>query len=180
MKKKIILIIILSILLILGITFAIYTYATYDEVIDAESNCFNIIYTKGVDIGSNENKSKLNIGRTYADGLSTTVKVKVDNSCKITKGMGTIYLYTEDETSDYLIANNLLNYEVLVSNKSVSSGTVTSKGETIIYDNFDVTTSEKSITVYIWLNGETVTEDNLNNVMKATYKGHISARVESR
>lgn len=89
-------------------------YFTYGETIYAESNCFSIVYTKGQDIGSNENLKKLNIGSTYTDGLSTTVKIKTDSSCNITKGIGVLYLITSEETSDYLIDNNLLNYQVMI------------------------------------------------------------------
>lgn len=180
MKKKFMIILMLIVVIIMGITLAVYTYATYDETIDAESNCFSIVYTKGQDIGSNENLKKLNIGITYTDGLSTTVKIKTDSSCNNTKGIGVLYLITSEETSDYLIDNNLLNYYVMEGSTNVSSGVVTNKGESIIYENFDITTTEKSITVYIWISGENITEDNLSEVIKTTYKGSISISAESR
>lgn len=181
-KKKMYIMIsgvIVFILLISGITYAAYTWAATGDNIGAEAICFNIDYTKGADIGSNENKEKLNIGKVYTDGLSTTVKMKINSNCNIT-GKGTIYLNTSEETSDYLIDNSMLNYQVLVGTTEVANGVVSQKGSSIIYENFDVTASEKSITVYIWISGENVNDGNLNNVLKAVYKGTVSAKAESR
>lgn len=124
-------------------------------------------------------KKKLNIGKTYTDGLSTNVKIKVDNTCNVT-GKGILYLNTTEETSDYLINNNLLNYQVLVGYSKVAEGLWIPKRRSIIYDNLDVTTSKKSITVYIWIRVENVTDNNINNVVKTIYSGIISVRVESR
>lgn len=73
-------------------------------------------------------KKKLNIGKTYTDGLSTNVKIKVDNTCNVT-GKGILYLNTTEETSDYLINNNLLNYQVLVGYSKVAEGIVNTKEE---------------------------------------------------
>lgn len=178
-KTLIILGITLLIIIVLSSTYAVYKWAASNDYINAEAICFDIDYKKGQDIGSNENKEKLNIGSVYTDGLSTTVEMKINSNCDIT-GKGTIYLNTSEETSDYLIDNNILNYEVLVGTTKVSSGVVSNKGQTIIYENFDVTKTNKSITVYIWISGENVNTENVNNVLKAVYKGSISAKVESR
>lgn len=167
------------ILLICGITYAIYTWATIDtenKVIEANSTCFNVIYTKGNNIGSNEQLAVLNIGNSYKDGLSTTVKLKMDSNCKTT-GKGTIYLNTT-KISDIL--QNTLNYEVRYGSSSVAKGTIPGIGTIPIYENFDINTSEKSITVYVWLSGENLDENNIEEILKAEYKGNITASVESR
>lgn len=185
MKTKIIGIvlgIILFIILAVGLTYAVYSWATNDienKYIEVNSNCFNIVYTKGANIGSNEKKAELNIGSDYKSGLSTTVKMSIDSTCNIT-GVGTLYLNTSEETSDYLIDNNLLNYQVLVGSSKVADGIVTTKGKSIIYDNFTINSSVKSITVYVWISGENVTQENVDKVVNSIYKGTISSSAESR
>lgn len=168
---------VLFIMLAVGLTYAVYTWTTTDEEnkdLEGSGKCFNIVYTKGANIGSNENLEKIDIGSSYKDGLSTTVKMKIDSSCNIS-GKGTIYLNTT-EVSDILLTNNILNYYV----SSGTKGIVNSRDPIIIYDNFDVTSTEKSITVYLWISGENVDSNNLEEILSSTYKGYITAKVESR
>ena len=164
-----------------GITLAIYTWQTInDDIIEGESTCFDIVYVKGNDIGSNENMEKLVLGNDYLDGLSTTIEMNIDSKCVDISGVGTLYLNTLEETSDYLINNSLLNYQVLVDSSKVSSGVINTKNSIPIYSDFNIDYDVKSITVYVWLNGEKVTNDNLEEVLSSVYKGNITATAESR
>ena len=86
----------LFIILISSITYAIYTWATsdYEESdIEGTADCFKVVYTKGDDIGSDGSIEELQMGSSYTDGVSTTVKVKIDNSCNVTSGNGTVYFH---------------------------------------------------------------------------------------
>lgn len=179
-KKKligIILGVILLIALVVGITYAVYTFAVNDDIISATSECFDVVYTKGADIGSNENKKTLMIGSDYSKGLSSTIKVKTSSSCTINTGTATLYLTTEDATSDILLTSNVLNYTVLEGSTVLKTGVLTSKGKIPIYENFTVNTTEKSITVYVWISGENITNDNISEILSSSYYGRISATV---
>ena len=184
------------IVLISGVTLAVYTWSTTNEeekVLEGEATCFDIDYVKGQDIGSNENMETLTLGRDYTDGLSTTIKIGINPECVGIEGVGTLYLTTEDETDDYLIDNGLLNYAV---NGSFTDGTneayidtafgvIDSKGTIPIYDHIDLISGTDInlgyvLKVYVWVDGETVTNDNVEQVMNSVYKGYISATVESR
>lgn len=175
--------ILLLITLISGGTLAVYTWQTISEdedIIEGKSNCFTINYVKGNDIGSNENVEKLTLGSKYTDGLSTTIKIGIAAKCEGITGIGTLYLNTEDDTSDYLIDNKLLNYQVVLGTTKVKSGVINTKNSIPIYEDFTINNTEKSLTVYVWINGANVTEDNLDFVLNSVYKGNITATAESR
>lgn len=188
MKKRqniilIILLVLLIVTILSGVTFAAYTWQTLssqNKEIQGITSCFNVNYVKGDNIGSNENNEILSLGSSYLDGLSTTVKMSLDDSCDIDSGVGIIYLNTDSEIDNYFIDNKLLHYEVLVDSISVNHGIIDTKDSIPIYSNFDVTTDEKKITVYIWLNGELVTNDNWDTIVNLVYRGSITARVDSR
>ena len=48
-----------------------------------------------------------------------------------------------------------------------------------IYKDIPITTTVKTITVYIWLDGNLVTEQNQNEILSSVYKGHISMDIKS-
>ncbi len=175
----------LFIVLISSVTYAIYTWSTNgleNIIIEGTSNCFEIVYTKGDDIGSDGNIKVIKLGSSYIDGYETTIKIKLDDSCNsVDSGVGTIYLNTT-EISDILKNDNLINfnYQVLEDGTAMSAGRVSDVGTIPIYEDFTVTTIEKSITVYFWVNGEYVNEDNAEEVLAAVYNGNITAKVESR
>ena len=144
-------------------------------IISGNTQCFDISYTKGTDILD----GSLDFGSSYTDGLSATVKTKITDTCSM-NGIGTLYLDIKDETSDYLITNSLIRYQVLEDTNEVNDGIITSKGKNTIYDNFDVTNTEKEFTVYIWISIEDVNDDNINNISTSTFSGGISMSVEGR
>jgi len=179
----IILLVVLGIVVVAGVTYAAFTWQSISEEersVSGSTECFNINYTKGQDIGSNEEKKKLYLGRSYLDGLSTTVDISVDSTCNINEGTATIYINTDSESSSYFIDNKLINYAVLVDGTVVSSGTIESTENYPVYSDFTVTNEIVSITVYIWLNGELVTNDNITEVLNLEYIGKITATAEGR
>ena len=165
------------IIVVSGITYAAFSWASDPDrgIISGNTQCFDITYTKGTDITN----GSLDFGSTYTDGLSSTVKVKLDDACTI-NGIGTLYLDTKEETSDYLITNKLVRYQVLDGTTEVANGIIESKGKNTIYDNFDVTNTEKEFTVYIWISIEDVTDDNISSISSSTYSGTISMSAEGR
>jgi len=168
--------VLLLIAVVSGMTFAWVTWTSGNVTIYGQSDCFVVDYTKGKDILN----GSLNFGGNYSEGLSITVKAKISDSCDIVNGKGTLYLDTKDVTSDYLINNRLVRYQVLEDNTEVKSGTISSKGKTNIYDDFDVTNIEKSFTVYIWVSIDDVTSNNMGDIMASVYSGGVQMSVESR
>ena len=70
-KTKIILLIMGILIIVLGVTYAIYTWSGLVTV-KGTAKCFDVTYVKGRNIGSNENKATLELGNSAKDGLSST------------------------------------------------------------------------------------------------------------
>lgn len=181
MKKKIlysVLIVLLIIIVSVGITYAWLSWSGSVNI-SGTSECFDVNYVKGQDIGSEESPAKLSLASSYTEGLSTVVKVNLNDTCTILNGTGTLYLNTDSITSNILLTSNVLKYQVLDGTTEITNGVITSTGTLAIYDNIPITNEEKSITVYIWIDGNLVTNDNVNDVLSSIYKGNISMSVES-
>ena len=182
-KKKLLLTVLgvtLFIVTIAGITYAAFVWASDPDsgFISGKGDCFVLDYTKGIDILS----GSLDFGSTYTEGLSTTVKVKLSDSCNIEEGIGTLYLNTNDNTSDYLITNKLIRYQVLENGTEVTggSGQIQTKGNTPILSNINITGTEKEYTVYIWINIADVNDNNMSDIISSVYDGSIKFSAESR
>ena len=173
-----ILIVLLIILLSVGITYAIYTWSGSINI-NGISECFEVNYVKGQDIGSEESPAKLSLASNYTEGLSTVVKVNLNDTCTILNGTGTLYLNTDSITSNILLTSNVLKYQVLDGTTEITNGIITSTGTLAIYDNIPITNEEKSITVYIWIDGNLVTNDNVSEILTSVYKGNITMDIKS-
>ena len=182
MKKKVIYsIIIVSVIIILSVavTYAVYTFSGVVNI-SGTSECFDVNYVKGQDIGSDSNPANFVLASTYTEGLSSVIKVNLKDTCTITNGTGTLYLNTDTSvTSSTLLSGKLLKYQVLDGTTPVGSGVVSSAENIEIYKDIPITTTVKTITVYIWLDGNLVTEQNQNEILSSVYKGNISMSIES-
>ena len=182
MKKKVIYsIIIVSVIIILSVavTYAVYTFSGVVNI-SGTSECFDVNYVKGQDIGSDSNPANFVLASTYTEGLSSVIKVNLKDTCTITNGTGTLYLNTDTSvTSSTLLSGKLLKYQVLDGTTSVGSGVVSSAENIEIYKDIPITTTVKTITVYICLDGNLVTEQNQNEILSSVYKGHISMDIKS-
>ena len=182
MKKKVIYsIIIVSVIIILSVavTYTVYTFSGSVNI-SGTSECFDVNYVKGQDIGSDSNPANFVLASTYTEGLSSVIKVNLKDTCTITNGTGTLYLNTDTSvTSSTLLSGKLLKYQVLDGTTPVGSGIVSSAESVEIYKDIPITTTVKTITVYIWLDGNLVTEQNQNEILSSVYKGHISMDIKS-
>ena len=182
MKKKVIYsIIIVSVIIILSVavTYAVYTFSGSVNI-SGTSECFDVNYVKGQDIGSDSNPANFVLASTYTEGLSSVIKVNLKDTCTITNGTGTLYLNTDTSvTSSTLLSGKVLKYQVLDGTTPVGSGIVSSAESVEIYKDIPITTTVKTITVYIWLDGNLVTEQNQNEILSSVYKGHISMDIKS-
>ena len=57
----------------------------------------------------------------------------------------------------------------------ISNGT----GNLPIYNNIEINNEVKQLTVYIWINGSLVNNDNSNDILSSVYKENISMSIES-
>ncbi len=181
MKSKIttsILIVVIVIIAVVGITFAYITWTSGKINTTGNSECFNILYAKGTDIGSDQNIATLMPSSDYTGGLSSTVKIGFNSSCTNVNGTGVIKLNTLDTTSSNLYRTGLLNYVVLKNGTKLTEGNITSAGSTNI--NVGILNKVSSIndadsyTIYVWLDGSKIQNDDI----PSTYYGNISATVE--
>ena len=181
MNKKVInSIIIVSVIIILSVavTYAVYTFSGVVNI-TGTSECFDVNYVKGQDIGSDSNPANFVLASTYTQGLSSVIKVNLKDTCTITNGTGTLYLNTDSTTSSILLTSNVLKYQVLEGTNEVASGIVSSTGNLPIYNNIEINNEVKELTVYIWIDGSLVNNDNSNDILSSVYKGNISMSIES-
>ena len=181
MKEKVIYsIIIVSVIIILSVavTYAVYTFSGVVNI-SGTSECFDVNYVKGQDIGSDSNPANFSLASTYTEGLSSVIKVNLKDTCTISNGTGTLYLNTDSTTSNILLTSNVLKYQVLEGTNEVASGIVSSTGNLPIYNNIEINNEVKQLTVYIWIDGSLVNNDNSNDILSSVYKGNISMSIES-
>ena len=141
MKKKVIYsIIIVSVIIILSVavTYAVYTFSGSVNI-SGTSECFDVNYVKGQDIGSDSNPANFSLASTYIEGLSSVIKVNLKDT--------------------YIISN--------------------CTGNLPIYNNIEINNELKELTVYIWIDGSLVNNDNSNDILSSVYKGNISMSIES-
>ena len=181
MKKKVIYsIIIVSVIIVLSVavTYAVYTFSGVVNI-SGTSECFDVNYVKGQDIGSDSNPANFSLASTYTEGLSSVIKVNLKDTCTISNGTGRLYLNTDSTTSSILLTSNVLKYQVLDGTNEVASGIVNSTGNLPIYNNIEINNQVKQLTVYIWIDGSLVNNDNSNDILSSVYKGNISMSIES-
>ena len=141
MKKKVIYsIIIVSVIIILSVavTYAVYTFSGSVNI-SGTSECFDVNYVKGQDIGSDSNPANFVLASTYTEGLSSVIKVNLKDTYTISNGTGNLP----------------------------------------IYNNIEINNEVKQLTVYIWIDGSLVNNDNSNDILSSVYKGNISMSIES-
>ena len=173
---------ILTVLLIaivsVGITYAWLSWSSSVNI-GGTSECFDVNYVKGQDIGSDSNQANFSLASSYKEGLSSVLKVNLKDTCTITNGTGTLYLNTDTTTSSILLTSGVLKYQVLEGTNKVANGTVTKTGSLAIYKDIAITSTVKELTVYVWLDGSLVNDSNSNDILSSIYKGNITMSIES-
>ena len=173
---------ILTVLLIaivsVGITYSWLSWSSSVNI-GGTSECFDVNYVKGQDIGSDSNPANFSLTSTYTEGLSSVIKVNLKDTCTISNGTGTLYLNTDTTTSSILLTSGVLKYQVLEGTNEVANGTVTKTGNLAIYNNIAITSTVKELTVYVWLDGSLVNDSNSSDILSSVYKGNITMSIES-
>ena len=181
-KKKNILIIFTIICLLVvisGTTYAIYTWAINNVIISGSLECFDIVYVKDGDIGSDDDSEMLTTSADYTGGLFAKVTVSIDSNCTI-GGNGILYLNTDASTSSSLLSSGALKYQVIENSSSlVGDGVITSTGQIPIYQNISIDNTPKQLSVSVWLDCNLINESNQEGILTSIYKGSISMDIES-
>ena len=169
--------ILLFIGVIAGLTYAYISWTSESVNKVVSSKCFNVLYDKGSDISGNIKPSA-----DYTGGISATVKMDMDSSCNI-NAKGKIYITTNDTTSENLYTEGILNYQVLKNgNVTALKGTITSSGVITLDVGFlnSNTEATTTYTVYIWVNGEYVTNEHINSSYSGSIKSEALQTTEER
>lgn len=181
MNKKLLYSLLMVLLIVIVSVSITYAWLSWSGVVNISgtSECFDVNYVKGQDIGSDSNPAKFSLASTYDEGLSSVIKVNLKDTCTISNGTGTLYLNTDSTTSNILLTSNVLKYQVVEDGNEVASGIVNSTGDLPIYSNIEINNEVKELTVYIWIDGSLVNNDNSNDILSSVYKGNISMSIES-
>ena len=141
MNKKLLYSLLIVLLIVVVSVSITYAWLSWSGVVNISgtSECFDVNYIKGQDIGSDSNPANFSLASTYTEGLSSVIKVNLKDT--------------------YIISN----------------GT----GNLPIYNNIEINNEVKQLTVYIWIDGSLVNNDNSNDILSSVYKGNISMSIES-
>ena len=141
MNKKLLYSLLIVLLIVVVSVSITYAWLSWSGVVNISgtSECFDVNYVKGQDIGSDNNSANFSLASTYTEGLSSVIKVNLKDT--------------------YTISN------------------VT--GNLPIYNNIEINNEVKQLTVYIWIDGSLVNNDNSNDILSSVYKGNISMSIES-
>ena len=141
MNKKLLYSLLIVLLIVVVSVSITYAWLSWSGVVNISgtSECLDVNYVKGQDIGSDSNPANFSLASTYTEGLSSVIKVNLKDT--------------------YIISN----------------GT----GNLPIYNNIEINNEVKQLTVYIWIDGSLVNNDNSNDILSSVYKENISMSIES-
>ena len=167
--------VVVLVLVVAGVTYALFEANANKEDAVSGDTCFSIKYTKGQNISG-----ELEMGASYTTGKSTDIVIGLDNSssnanrCSNIIGKGTIYLTTTSSNLDYTKTNIPLRYSVVVGSTVKATGAINGTENQVLYENFDVTATSVTYKVYIWYDQS---KDDINDFSDITFAGYIHASV---
>lgn len=175
-KTKLTFLILLLVIIALGTTYAILTWASSNTSIAGNTKCFKVDYTKGQDInfGSITSGTGLVAQTSFNkdEAVSTTLTISRNKDCDIC-GTGTI---SANITASIDLSKGGLSYKVYLGSSEVKSGSITKTGVNILYDNFDIKyTTTDTYTIYFYLDANKID----NNYLKTNFTGKIYAEAKS-
>lgn len=146
--------------LIIGVTYAWFTWNSTPRELSGISGCFTINYVNGTAIEGNISPSA-----DYKGGKSTTATLSIAEDCT-TEGTATINLTTEGGSTVDLSGNGV-KYAVYNADSLVNKGVIT--GGTQALATVDLTKVATTYTVYVWIDGAIAD----NTYVGKTYSGYI-------
>jgi len=163
-------IIIISLVLTAGATYAISSWSSGNVAISGDTMCFDINYEKGQDINFNSGMTA-SLSFDEANAVSTSITLSRQNNCYL-YGIGTISVNINSTANlpsgglKYRITNNM--------NSNIINGSINKTGTTNIYTDFDVI-DKTTYTIYFWLDANYID----NSYLSTTFSGTISGTVRS-
>lgn len=151
------------VLSVLGATYAFINLNAENSTAQGVGGCFEVDY-----VGTSISNSNLVSGTSYSSGAKASVKLAKKATCEIyTKA--DIVIETDKSTTAN-IASGALKYVVMNGSNQVSSGAITSIGQTKLA-TVTLGTSPVDYSVYIWVDAN-VSNGSFNG---KTYLGEIYA-----
>lgn len=167
------------ILIVAGATYAWYTWKSSNTNIQGNLGCFDIDYDKGQNIGSAENPETLKSSCSYKEGAKATVKINTKENCydhaKATINLTTTAFDLYDGNSAFTApTQKVLKYQVTTGTGADETELTGCSGyveslSTIPMCNIDVTPTETTYNVYLYLDCNTVTTTYIGSI----YSGYI-------
>lgn len=183
---KTILGVLLLIILVTGVTYAWFTWKSANISISGTTGCFDIVYDKGQDIGTEDSPYGLMPSCDYSGGASAEVTVNIDSACTTT-GVASINLKSNsftlyDGTNAFNRSDKVLKYQVVeVTTETVDdvatttetaidgcTGYITSTSSVSLCE-VDLSYTATTYKVYLYLDCNTVTTSYIGS----TYSGYI-------
>ena len=178
MKKAMIYSLIMLVLIgvISGSTYAFFSASTNpnnSNNLNSGGSKIEIIYTGGTEI-----TGPINLTADKTGGLNTTVHIRRTAESEPVKAI--IYLNIETLTNTLAVDGFVWEIYGVKSGTQVYSRTGTFKNaeensEIVLVENYQVDTVDTDFTIYIWLDGNKVS----NEVLGAEFSGYIGARSEN-
>lgn len=175
MKKenfKLSAIISLFVILSLSATYAYVEYTSSNNEATGNGGCFEVNYS-----GQEINNSSLKSTSDYTEGASTDITLSKNANCQIYT-QASIYIYTNSTTTAPISTYQALKYKIVKVNSDGSTtdleggtGTITTTGDTLIAENIELTTTDTTYTIYLWID-PAVSGGNFHGT---TYSGYIYA-----
>lgn len=174
-KTKLTFLILLLVIIALGTTYAILTWASSNTSIAGTTKCFKVDYTKGQDInfGSITSGTGLVAQTSFNkdEAVSTTLTISRNKDCDIC-GTGSI---SANITASIDLSKGGLSYKVYLGSSEVKSGSITKTGVSILYENFNISSTASQFTIYFYLDADKINNDYL----KTNFTGKIYAEATS-
>ena len=164
-NKYMVLVLVLTMVLIAGGTYAWYVIGASDNSqYNGSSKCFTVNYSHGSDISG-----VIDMSSTYTGGKSTTITISVPASCADVNAK--IYLHT-NSSSSYKFKLSLDNAAkvTLVKSGSTPITTTLNASEDLLLTSFDISAGgSATYTAYFWVDGAIAT----NTWASASYSGYL-------
>lgn len=164
-NKYMVLVLVLTMVLIAGGTYAWYVIgATDNSQYNGSSKCFSVNYSHGSDISG-----IIDMSSTYTGGKSTTITISVPTSCADVNAK--IYLHTNSSSSSvFKQASNNAAKVTLVKSGANPITTTLNASEDLVLTSFDISAgSSATYTAYFWVDGAIAG----NSWASASYSGYL-------
>ena len=164
-NKYMVLVLVLTMVLIAGGTYAWYAIgATDNSQYNGSSKCFTVNYSHGSDISG-----VIDMSSTYTGGKSTTIAISVPASCADVTAK--IYLHTNSSSSNnFKLSSNNAAKVTLVKSGSTATTTTLNSSTDLLLTSFDVSAGgSATYTAYFWVDGAIAG----NTWARASYSGYL-------